>query len=77
MIVSARTTSKTLSLEADSGVVWEEKQLVNDVDRPEKERSHSEEGEKTRIGNVVCDIHHECGRIERIKYRGIYKDQEG
>jgi hypothetical protein len=59
MKVSAKTTSKRLSLEADSGVVWEEKQLVNGVDHPEKDKPHREEGKKTRFGYVVCDIHHE------------------
>ena len=53
--VSASTTSKTLSLKADNTVVWEEKQLVSDVDHPEKKMSHREEGGKTHFGYV---IHH-------------------
>jgi hypothetical protein len=77
MKVSARITSKALSLEADSGVVWEEKHVVSDVDRTERKRSHREQGEKTRIGNVVRDIHHECGRVGRLKYTENYKGQEG
>lgn len=39
----ARITSKRLSLEAGSGMGWEEKQLVSDADHPEKGRPHSEE----------------------------------
>jgi hypothetical protein len=55
---SVRTTSKTLNLEADRGVFWEDKLLVSDVDRSEKEVAHREEG-KTRFGYVVCNIYHE------------------
>jgi hypothetical protein len=38
MKVSARTTSKTLILEAVKRVVWAEKQLVSDMYHPEKRR---------------------------------------
>ena len=37
---TARITSKMLNLEADSGVVWEEKQLISDVDHLERDMSH-------------------------------------
>jgi hypothetical protein len=67
---TARTTSKMLRLEAVSGVVWE--QLISDVDHPEKEMPHREEGEKTRLGQVVRGIHHERDEAERLKYREVY-----
>jgi hypothetical protein len=58
MKVTTSTISRTLSLEANNRVVWEEKQLVSDVDHPEKKTSHREEGGKTHFRYVVCDIHH-------------------
>lgn len=42
-----------LILEADSGVVWEEKHLISYVDHLEKECPHREEGVKARLGQVV------------------------
>lgn len=42
-----------LILEADSGVVWEEKHLISYVDHPEKGCPHREEGVKARLGQVV------------------------
>jgi hypothetical protein len=75
---TARITSKMLNLEADSGVVWEEKQLISDVDHLEKDMSHREEGVKTRFGQVVRGIHHERKKEERIKYTERFtQDQLG
>jgi hypothetical protein len=74
---TARTTSKMLILEADSGVVWEEKHLISCVEHPEKESPHREEGVKARLGQVVRSMHHERKRVERLKYREIYSRPVG
>jgi hypothetical protein len=62
---SAKSTSKRPSLETGSGVVWEGIQHVSGIanHHPEKEMSHREEAKKTRVGYVVCDIHHGFGRM--------------
>jgi hypothetical protein len=48
--------------------------LSVNVDHPEKGTSHREEGEKTRLGYVVCGIHHES-KSGRAKVHRDLQDQ--
>jgi hypothetical protein len=64
----ARTTSKTIDLEIDSGVFWE---VVSDLDHLDTEMSHRGEG-MTRFGHDICH----GWEIERLKYTEIYLSQE-
>jgi len=70
---SARTTSKMLSLETDSGVVWGTSLSAVVDHHPMKETSHREEAEKSHVGDAVCDIHHGSIRRMAIEYTENYK----
>jgi hypothetical protein len=56
---STRAASERLSLEPDSGVIYEKIILVSEVDHPERRRPHRVYGCGTQIEYGVCDVHHE------------------